>query len=260
MSFAQFVERPLGVARALDGGACGGSYAEACILISGVISAMASYVWPGEQIDRKRFVELWVRFSGDGDAARVSVPLLIQGLVADGRLDEARAMKRLQPEMFGPGHDCRVVTGDEVDAHEQALIAACPTLDLAIVRRHAYPTVFYEHVRSKLVHEYGFGPDGKAVQWPMTRRTDAGVSYSNQLVKTEERVVETEDGPEVVPRHYSTRRIHFHTAWLIELTRTLAMNADQMLSVTPAPLALPEWWLPNRQGRARGQPAEASPA
>ena len=199
MSFAQFVERPLGVAQALDEGACGGSYTEACILISGVISAMASYVCPGEQIDRKRFVELWVRFSGGGDAARVSVPLLIRGLVADGRLGEAQVVKRLQPEMFGAGHDCRVVTGDEIDADEQALLGACPTLDLAIVRRHAYPTVVYEHVRSKLVHEYGFGADGKAVQWPMTRRADAGVSYSNQLVKTEERVVETEDGPEVVP-------------------------------------------------------------
>ena len=259
MSFAQFVERPLGVARALDQGECGGSYAEACMLISGIISAMASYVWPGEQIDRKRFVELWVRFSGDGDAARVSVPLLIQGLLTDGRIDEAHVMKRLKPKMFGPGYDCRVVIGDEVDANEQALITACPSLDLAIVRRHAYPTVFYEHVRSKLVHEYGFGPDGKAVQWPMTRRTDAGVSYSNQLVNTEERVLETEDGPEVLHRHNNTRRIHFHTAWLIALTRTLAKNADERLSTTPAPLTAPEWWLPNRQHRP-GTPTAPSRA
>jgi hypothetical protein len=247
MSFASFIERPLGVARALDQGECGGSYAEACMIISGVISAMASYVWPGEQIDRKRFVELWVRFSGGSNTTRVSLPLLIQALMKDRRLSEAETLRRSRHQMFGPGYGCRVVAGEEVDGNENELISSCPALHLATLRRYAYPTVFYEHVRSKLVHEYGLGPDGKATPWPMTRRNDVGISYSNQLVKAEERVVETEDGLELVPRHYSVRRIHFHTPWLLELTTAMAANADRQLSVTPAPIHRPaEWWLPNR--------------
>lgn len=57
MGLEQFVERPLAVAAALEQGACGGSYAEACVLVSSLISAVASFVWPGQRMDRKRFVE-----------------------------------------------------------------------------------------------------------------------------------------------------------------------------------------------------------
>lgn len=235
MGLESFVKRPLAVAAALDEGACGGSYAEACILVAGVISSVASFIWPGERIDRKRFVEAWARFA-DGDAARISLPLLVRTLREAGRLDEAAALERVRPLMFGAGYGVRVLTGDEVDAPETELVASCPTIDLPTLRRHSYPVLFYEHVRSKLVHEYELGD--RASAWPMTTRK-VGVSYTNQL-----RQAELEGDVHVHGDHGVDRRIHFHMPWLVDLATQIACNADKALAAGPVVVPDP-WWLPD---------------
>jgi hypothetical protein len=224
----RFVERPLAVAASLDRGACGGSYTEACILISGVVSAVASFVWPGERIDRKRFVEAWVRF-GAPTTPKVSIPLLRLSLLADRRPDEAQKLAQMRNQMFGPGYDARVLTGDEVDADESEIQNACPTLDREMLRRHSYAVLFYEQVRSKLVHEYEL--DGSATAFPMTTRK-AGVSYANRMRLpgvTHDKV-------------HHVRRIHFHVDWLVELARTIARNADSALVAGKVERPEP-WWL-----------------
>ncbi len=225
----RFVERPLLVASSLDRGVGGGSYVEACVLISGVISAVASFVWPGDRIDRKRFVEAWVRFAAPS-TVKVSVPLLRLSLRADHRLAEAQALERLRSQMFGPGHDARVLIGDEVDASESELHDVCPTIDRETLRRQSYPVLFYEQVRSKLVHEYEL--DGRATAHPMTMRK-AGVSYANRLVPS--------PGAPLDKVHHD-RRIHFHVEWLVELARTIARNADLALAAGKVERPDP-WWL-----------------
>jgi len=150
MGLERFVERPLRVAAAVNEGACGGSYAEACTLISGLISSVSSFVWPGRGMDRKRFVEAWVSFGGAA-ALKVSVPLLRRALRMDGRLDEAQLLERARAGMFGAGYSARVLTGDDVDATEDEVRSWCSTIDRDTIRAHAYPVLFYEQVRSMLV-------------------------------------------------------------------------------------------------------------
>src|SRR5512138_640924 len=77
VSIVDFVERKIVVAQALDRGECGGSYAEACIIMASVISGIASDLWPGKGLDRKRFVELWARYADPALSPNlISVPLL----------------------------------------------------------------------------------------------------------------------------------------------------------------------------------------
>jgi hypothetical protein len=194
-----------------------------------LISAVASFVWPGTAIDRKRFVEAWVRFA-DPSTVKVSVPLLRLALRADGRANEAQTLEGMRHQMFGPGYDARVLTGEDVDADEAELRRACPTIDSEMLRAHSYPVLFYEQVRSKLVHEYEL--DGSATAHPMTMRK-AGVSYANRMVSL--------PGVALDKVHHD-RRIHFEIGWLIELARTIARSAD--LALAAGAVQRPKaWWL-----------------
>jgi len=215
MSLTTFSERPLAVAIALDAGHCGGTYVEACMIISNLISGIASLLWPGEGIDRKRFIEVWERFCSD-DAHRVSIPILLRSL--NDRPNDVAALQRCRAQMHGPGYGARVVTGDDIDMSEAETVATCPTLTRAQVRASSYANVLYKHVRNDLVHEYELGEVASA--WPMTSR-DAGVSYVNYI----------NEG----------RRIHFRVAWLVEQTRRIARGADDALA--NGPVAEPHrWW------------------
>jgi hypothetical protein len=116
-------------------------------------------------MDRKRFVEAWLRFGGPA-ALKVSVPLLRLSLRTNGRLDEAQLLERERPGMFGGGYSARVLTGDDVDATEDEVRSWCSTIDRDTLRAHSYPVLFYEQVRSMLVHEYELS--GSATTHPMT--------------------------------------------------------------------------------------------
>jgi len=73
VSLGNTVDRKLAVAITLSEGGGGGSYYEATLLLSSTVSGIAADVWPGEGIDRKRFVQLWVRYvHPDLDAVRIS--------------------------------------------------------------------------------------------------------------------------------------------------------------------------------------------
>lgn len=226
MSILDVIERKVQVAQALAQGDCGGSYSDACLLLSGMISGIAADLWPGEGIDKKRFVEVWVQYADQSlSPLLVSTPLLVGRLRQDGRTREAQSIEALRPHTFGPGYQTRVVTSVEVDLPEGGILAACPQLTLKEVRAYAYPTVFYQHVRSTLVHEYHLGD--AATTWPMTGR-EATVSYANVMDW----------------KHSSKqyRQIHYHISWLIEVVRSVAAGSDPPLK--SAPLAHPNrWWL-----------------
>jgi hypothetical protein len=234
MTLEAFVERRLMVADRLAQGECGGHYVDACIILSGMVSAIASYLWPGdERGDRRRFIETWMRFSALGEARRISVPILNATLRQQGHLKEADALERARPRMFGPGYDVRVLRGEEVDLEEDELVREFPTIELAMIRRHSYAAIFYKHVRSKLVHEGEL--NDKAASHFATSLPDAHVSYVN-----EGDLWSGEEG--TFPKVH--RRVHFHMPWLIELTRTMARNADAECARNAPPLPEPgQWWI-----------------
>ncbi len=224
VKLSEFVRRKMDIAAALDRRECGGSYMEACMIVAAVISGLAADLWPGDGIDRARFVELWVHYgSGVPTATWTSVPLLTQSLRVEGRVSEAQAIEASRPEMFGLGYSSRVLVGTEVDMAEADVLRICPSLTQAEVRLFAYPNVFYKEFRCGLVHEYRLGD--AASDWPMTAHKEE-VSYFN--------MAEALEG--------AWRRIHFDMPWLTNLAVSVAGQVEP--DIGRAPLATPGvWWL-----------------
>lgn len=224
--FMNIVERKLGVVQAPAEGQCGGSYSDACILISGMVSGIAADLWPREGIDKKRFIEVWARYADPAlSPLLISTPLLVDFLRRNRRVQEAKTIEALRAQAFGPGHQSRVVTSADVDIPEQETLSVCPQLGPGGVRAYSYPAVFYQHVRSALVHEYHLGD--AATTWPMTK-SEASVSYAN--------VVDWKKPS----RQY--RQIHYHIPWLLEVVRSIAKNTQTVLESAPLPSPTP-WWV-----------------
>lgn len=220
MKLSYAAEQSLKISLALNKGDCGGSYLESTLLMSSLLSALASHCWPGKARDRTRFIELWARY-GSSDASLVSVPLLSQWLRYQTRTAEAESLESLRHDCFGPGNSSKILTGPDVDLPEQEVTKVCPSLDVADVRKHTYPALFYMHVRSSLAHEYAIR--GSASAWTMTTTT-AGISYMNLAV----------------PGSGTKREIYYAADWLADLIRDVATNVDR-LSI---PLSTPAtWWI-----------------
>ncbi len=252
MPLKSFVENPLRVAEALGRGELGASYREPALLISGLLSSLAAFVWPGENIDRKRFTEAWVRFAPQH--VKISVPLLRRTLRTSNRVPEAVTIEKTTPDMFGAGYSARVLLADDVDSDEAELQKISPTVEAPLLRAHSYPVVFYEQVRCELVHEYEMGEH--AVDFPQTIKESAGISYANysKLLPETDRPRRLEDWPPLA----RTRRIYFPIGWLAQLVRTIAANADRELA--QGPIAQPAaWWAPSVK-RSKPQPPAPSPA
>src|SRR5438874_2037413 len=99
----------------LGAGECNGSYSDACVLLSALLSGIAAELWPGTGIDRVRFVELWARYADLHLApTRLSIPFLRQFLRKSERWSEAKALEDARPSMFGLGHGTLVLCGDAV--------------------------------------------------------------------------------------------------------------------------------------------------
>jgi hypothetical protein len=221
--FLSFIDRRLNVARNLGSGGCGGDYSDACVLLSSVISGIAADLWPGPGIDHVRFVETWVRYADPQLKPNlISLPLLARSLRTKGCVAEAIQVETLRPSAFGSSGSGVILTCDDVDLDEATLLQGS-TVDRSLVRSRSYPSVFYQHVRSSLVHENHL--DDRAAGVPMTDRV-AAVSYVNVLSRA-------------TLAHQ--RRIHFHLEWLIDVVRSIAEAAEPDLQERP--LGRPDvWW------------------
>lgn len=211
------------IATRLSRGEAGGTYSEATILVCAALSALSAEVWPFDRIDRKRFIELLVRIAPlTSNAATVSVPLLVQHLIAQGDLKNATALEKERLSMS----PTRVVAGPEVDLSEREIQEICPTLNFAMIRRHSYACLLYEDVRSSYAHEYRSG--SRADSWAMTQFEGQAASYVNRLLQP--------GIPEV------GRFIHFHIEWLHKLAVDVASNIDAIAPTIPR-VAPTTWWI-----------------
>ena len=220
MTFSRrdWAQRKSLIATRLARGECDGGYGEAVLVLCAAISAMAAEAWPGDRIDRRRFIEFLVRFSpGPVSVQTVSVPLLLGRLRDTNAALEERAIRKA----FADVQPSRVLTGTDVDRSEAAILAVCPGLALALLREFSYANLIYQRVRSALTHEYRTGE--KTVSFSMTGDDSAGVSYYNWV-------------------HDPDRHIYFHIPWLAALTTNLGGIAD--LQAPNFPLAFPAtWWI-----------------
>ncbi|MCP4382237.1 MAG: hypothetical protein GY798_12635 [Hyphomicrobiales bacterium] len=212
----EWVTQKVEIAECLFNGECKGSYPEAVLITSATINAIASNLWPGKGIDRKRFVELLIKYaSADPSPTTVSVPLLVQHLIDKGRNPEAKLLQ----EKYLNVCDSLVLLGNDIDKSEIEIQILCSTLDLKTLRKYCYANIFYEEVRSSYVHEYAAGE--KSDSHSMSGARNAKVHYTNTI--------------------NMPRRIHFHINWLREVALLTAKSADSICSL---PLAKPaKWWI-----------------
>jgi len=211
------------IATALARGEAGGSYSEAAILVCAALSALSAEVWPGRNIDRARFVELLVRFSSTPNIPMtISVPLLVRHI----ELTSSKSSAKLLRDAFLPFSETRVVTGQDVDKSEDAVLSIYSDLTAKDIRKFSYACLLYEEVRSAYAHEYK--PGAKADSWPMTMSEGQSVSYVNRLLSPG------------VPE--TGRFIHFHIAWLAKLAVDIAVNIDTHRATLPRQ-APASWWI-----------------
>ncbi|MCL4526696.1 MAG: hypothetical protein M1492_09590 [Gammaproteobacteria bacterium] len=215
---SQWVERKVSIARQLNGGECGADYAEAVMVLSAAISALAAEMWPGMQKDRARFVEVVVQYSPQSlDVTRLSLPLLVGRLAQDQSKNEEAVLK----EKFLRFDPFRVLTGDEVDRPESEVLSLCPTLTIKFLRQFSYANLLYEEVRSAYVHQYSTGE--RADSWPMTLQADASISYVNRV-------------------NDPYRHIHFRLEWVARVAIEVAKSID--LASPSFPCSDPNaWWI-----------------
>jgi|SRR5438067_937269 len=211
----------------LDQGECNGSCPDACVLLSALLSGIAAELWPGEGFDRRRFVELWVRFADPKLVpSLISVPLLRRSFRDAGRLADVTALEEARREMFGLGNGCLVLVGDRVDMTEAELLTVLPKADRKEFRVYSYPSLFYKHIRSNLVHEYKLSEDAAS---HFATRLQANVSYVNRA--------------DPAGMELSRRLIHFHIEWLANIVRSIASNVAPLIEnyqTLPQP---PNWWV-----------------
>lgn len=221
---ATFVHHKVEVSRRLASGECGGSYGDAILILSAAISTVAADLFPGDRIDRVRFVEIWTRYADPVlNPMRISVPLLAQDLHESGDPINVQALRALRPNvisLFPAMVSTSVLNAEASDASEQEIEAACPNLTIKAIRKFSYPTLFYSEIRSGFVHEGGTSPRGSS--HPSGNRT-ADISYTN-----------------VIEKPY--RRIHFTVGYLGRVAESIASNATP--EIYQPRKALPTvWWL-----------------
>jgi len=139
------------LALSLAAGQCGGSYGEAAIILCTALTALAAEVWPGERIDRFRFVQLLKEFAPSHlNTTWISIPLLVGYLRTNGRNAESEVIRRT----FLKDPQIVIITGEDVDKPETEILAVCPKLSLKELREHGYANLLYKEVRSGYAHEY----------------------------------------------------------------------------------------------------------
>ena len=130
-----------------------GSTAEsdAEILLCCANSALAAMMWPGDTIDKFRFTQFLIDFVPQtAGVQRISIPVLVAKLRDNGDTASVQALIN----EFYPQSDGRILTGDEIDQPETAVITLLPNLSLRDVRESSYAGIIYTDLRCGLVHEY----------------------------------------------------------------------------------------------------------
>ena len=128
------------LASRLNSGECGGTYAEAVIVLCSVLSGIAADIWPGRNIDRKRFVELLVKYSDAKHCCqKASIPLLV-GAVRDS--GDSQLATQVRNELL-PFSETRVIAGEEVDKAIDELQISYPAIDVLMLKRNSYACLLY---------------------------------------------------------------------------------------------------------------------
>jgi hypothetical protein len=197
-SYRSFVEQKIKTAQAIAAGCCGGTYAEGSLILCSIISAMSAIAWPGDHIDKKRFVEIITRYPLEIDPKKVSRPLLVQ----DGKVCNLR---------IGISEKAFKLT-EANDLNEEDVVKLCPDLKLAEIRKYSYAHLLYEQIRCSYAHEYRIGQkasDHDSIRQKLNiNESDISYVYTNR------------DNPT------SRQVIHFPLKWIASVAEGVARGLD----------------------------------
>lgn len=216
-----WIESRIALALRLDKGECGGSYAESTLILSSLLSGIASDLWPGSK-DRVRFVELWAHYAAASlSPLLISTPVLLEHLESVQNWQLADRLRGAFPRVFSPRGlpDTLVVVGVWTDKSETEITQLLPELSIEQIRSFSYPNLFYKHFRSGYVHEYSVGSAADANIMSATR---AAVTYSNWMERPH-------------------RRINFAIEWVASVARSIAANVSEDWERRPLPQPV-AWW------------------
>jgi hypothetical protein len=195
--YQSFVEQKIKTAKTIADGCCEGTYAEGSLILCSIISAMAAIAWPGNHIDKRRFVEIIIRYPLEIDPKKVSKPLLAQ----DSKVSNLT---------LGISNIAYYLTED-IDLNETEVLHLCPNLTRSEIRKYSYAHLLYEQIRCSYAHEYRIGHKAKDHDSlrPMARINDSAISYVNENRGTT-----------------LYRGIHFPIKWIASVAQGVARGLD----------------------------------
>ena len=130
-----------------------GTYDDGALILCAAINCMASCVYPGRGIDRRRFVELVVNYGGRSRLTDwISIPVLHSRLVAKGIRDLEQRFESLC--------ETRVLVDVDIDQSLADLSSGFPGLVASqskLVRKCSYANLIYEQLRCGYAHEFRVG-------------------------------------------------------------------------------------------------------
>lgn len=185
--------------------------ADAEILLCCSICALAAQMWPGEGIDKKRFVQFLVQFSDASLSIRkISIPLLEKNLEKSD-FDTAIKVRR----EFLPVRP--IVLDGGADKDEAEVMAMFPSLSRKEIRNSSRASSIYIDLRSGLVHEYQLSPH--LIPYTLSDKTDIP-SYVN----LQDTTLEPTTGS-IIVRGETRRYLHFPYPYIRNVSDTAAQAA-----------------------------------
>jgi len=209
LTYTSWVNEKIKIAQAMGSGFCGGGYDEGALIVCASISAMAALAWPGNGIDKKRFIEILAQVAAsttDPNPLKISIPLLCQEdqdfnstlLPSNKSFYLTETIDKDYSELI----NCLNLKGIPIDNAKRQTI-----------KKNSYGFLLYNQVRCGFAHEYIIGQN--ATSFDALRnigKVDANtVSYTNS----------------VDINNSTRRRIHFPISWISQLARNVARWLDE---------------------------------
>lgn len=203
-----FLEKRLDLAKYLMSDVPIACYGDVVLIITAVLSACASIRWSGRNIDRKRFIELLVKYSlEEFHASWVSIPALINA----GFIKEDNTL-------YKGGNSTRIFCDEEIDLCIEEAKNQYPMVPNKQFRKHCYASLIYEWLRCGYAHEYCHHENITPIP---ASRYNARLSYIGRSINNKQK-----------------KMVSIHIEYLLELANYHVTILPSAKSQTPS-----IWWI-----------------
>ena len=184
-------------------------YADLALILCTVLSSCSALRWPGERIDRRRFIELLIQQSpAEAHTSWVSIPALInKGLISES-----------ETSYGAPGQSTRIFRDEEIDLSLHDAAIKYPRLKMRDLKQSTYAALIYAWLRCGYAHQYSASEYVTHIEASSSK---ARLSYIGRN-----------------DRMGLKRMTSFHLDYLIALAEFHARSLPESTSPQPR-----QWWL-----------------